>query len=167
MRRVALVVIALAFLVAAPTARVLSRAGGSGGAGDRPANPEEDGRSRLLDAGLADVRAREAEKGRIATLLVRGEVDLEQAVTRFEALGDGGPERFELLRRRYPKATAEELNYWLVLWSTRGVTEVPADQVAAAQARIFAAFRQRFPQGPDPAADPYLRPVGQTQMAGR
>ena len=169
MRRASLVLLVLAALVAVPTARMLSRAAGSRADREQawPVNPEEDRRSRSLDTDLTDTRAREAERRRVATRLVRGELDLDQAAGQFAALGAAGPDRVGLMRRRYPAAAEDELAYWLVLWFTRGVTEEPADQVAAAQVRIFAAFRERFPNGPDPAADPHLRPAGLAQATAR
>ena len=172
MRRSFLLLLALALGVAASVA-MLSRAGGPDvrTAGYRPglptASPEEDRRSHDLDTHLKDVRVREDEKGRVAVRLVRGEIDLDQAADRFNDLGTTGPGRLEILRRRYPAADDRELAYWLVLWATRGVNEVSYNELAAAQARLFADFHRRFPHSPDPAADPYLRPVSPTRVTGR
>jgi hypothetical protein len=168
------VLLLFALLVAAPAAGILSRSRepSAPGAGvDRKpglpsASSEEDRRSRDLDGQLKDVRGRENEKGRITLGLVRGELDLDRAAARFAALGNSGSDQFQGIRWRYPGATNKELAYRLVLWSIRLVTEVSTDQVAAAQDQIFAAFRSRFPDSPDPAAEPYLRPTHRGHTVG-
>lgn len=156
MRRRYLLPIALALVVAAPMARLLSLLGAPN---RQVATAEDDHRSRDLDAGLTDVQSREMVKTQVAARLVRGELDLDQAVARFRALGTTDPDRLDLIRRRYPAATDKELVYWPVLRATRGVTEMPSEHVEEAERRLFAVFRERFPRSPDPAADPYMRPV--------
>ena len=117
--------------------------------GDR----EAAGQSAAL-AAPAPAAARNAERGLVTAALLRGELAPDQAADRFRELNAEAPAALARLRRRFPAATDEELAHYQLVRGTLALAahdRTPASAEAAA--RLLAAYRERFPAGPDPRHD--------------
>jgi hypothetical protein len=95
------------------------------------------------------VLRRVALKQEVAAALLRHDIDLAEAASRFQEVNGNDPARFASLREQYPHAGDDELTFRQVLhfvrWAGRPLAELVPSRLPQLEAEFFARFQASDP----------------------